>query len=91
MHKLKIVHRDLKPENLLLDKDLNIKIVDFGLSNTYKSGEFLKTACGSPCYAAPEMVAGKRYDPYKVDIWSSGIVLYAMVAGFLPFEDPNTS
>jgi len=53
------VHRDLKPENLLLDEHQNIKIVDFGLSNTYKTGEMLKTACGSPCYAAPEMVAGK--------------------------------
>jgi 5'-AMP-activated protein kinase catalytic alpha subunit len=52
------VHRDLKPENLLLDHNQNIKIVDFGLSNTYKNGETLKTACGSPCYAAPEMIAG---------------------------------
>lgn len=58
LHKLNIVHRDLKPENLLLDHNLNIKIVDFGLSNTYKNGETLKTACGSPCYAAPEMIAG---------------------------------
>ena len=61
LHKLNIVHRDLKPENLLLTHDKQIKIVDFGLSNTYKNGETLKTACGSPCYAAPEMIAGKRY------------------------------
>ena len=53
MHRLNIVHRDLKPENLLLDHDNNIKIVDFGLSNTFTEGETLKTACGSPCYAAP--------------------------------------
>jgi 5'-AMP-activated protein kinase, catalytic alpha subunit len=59
---LNIVHRDLKPENLLLDYDRTIKIVDFGLSNTYKTGELLKTACGSPCYAAPEMIAGKKYN-----------------------------
>lgn len=52
------MHRDLKPENLLLDFNKGIKIVDFGLSNTYKKGELLKTACGSPCYAAPEMIAG---------------------------------
>lgn len=56
LHKIKVVHRDLKPENLLLDSHKNIKIVDFGLSNTYKSEELLKTACGSPCYAAPEVL-----------------------------------
>ena len=55
LHKLNIVHRDLKPENLLLDEKKNMKIVDFGLSNTYKKDEMLKTACGSPCYAAPEV------------------------------------
>jgi len=62
MGKLKIAHRDLKPENLLLDHNNNIKIVDFGLSNTWKGANTLKTACGSPCYAAPEMIAGKRYN-----------------------------
>ena len=70
IHKLRIVHRDLKPENLLLDKDNNIKLVDFGLSNTYKAGNTLKTACGSPCYAAPEMIAGKHYHGITVDLWS---------------------
>ncbi|OMJ95103.1 hypothetical protein SteCoe_1644 [Stentor coeruleus] len=91
IHKLNIVHRDLKPENLLLDENKNIKIVDFGLSNTYKPDESLKTACGSPCYAAPEMIAGKRYKGLEVDIWSAGVILFAMVCGYLPFEDPNTS
>ena len=91
LHKVNIVHRDLKPENLLLDHEKNIKLVDFGLSNLYKNSELLKTACGSPCYAAPEMIAGKRYIPLGVDIWSSGVILYAMVCGYLPFEDPNTS
>lgn len=81
----------MKPENLLLDEDMNIKIVDFGLSNIYSDGELLKTACGSPCYAAPEMVAGKKYKPACVDIWSTGIILYAMVCGYLPFEDPDTA
>jgi 5'-AMP-activated protein kinase catalytic alpha subunit len=90
LHKNKICHRDLKPENLLLDENNNIKIVDFGLSNTYKQGEMLKTACGSPCYAAPEMIAGKRYQGLPADIWSLGIILYAMACGYLPFEDPNT-
>lgn len=68
VHKMRIVHRDLKPENLLLDENKNIKIVDFGLSNSYKQGETLKTACGSPCYAAPEMIAGKRYHGSPADI-----------------------
>ena len=89
--RLGVVHRDLKPENLLLNYDKSIKIVDFGLSNTYKSKELLKTACGSPCYAAPEMIAGKMYEGVKVDIWSCGVILFALVCGYLPFEDPNTS
>jgi len=76
---------------LLLDENNNIKIVDFGLSNTYKEDQTLKTACGSPCYAAPEMIAGKRYHGLGSDIWSCGIILYAMNCGYLPFEDPNTS
>jgi 5'-AMP-activated protein kinase catalytic alpha subunit len=81
----------MKPENLLLDDKNNIKIVDFGLSNTYREGETLKTACGSPCYAAPEMIAGKRYHGLISDVWSCGIILYAMSCGYLPFEDPNTN
>jgi len=74
-----------------MDDFNNIKIVDFGLSNTYKPGEFLQTACGSPCYAAPEMVAGKEYDGLAADMWSCGVIIYAMVCGFLPFEDPKTN
>jgi 5'-AMP-activated protein kinase catalytic alpha subunit len=89
LSKIRIVHRDLKPENLLLDQDKNIKIVDFGLSNMYPNNELLSTACGSPCYAAPEMIDGKKYIGYLVDIWSSGIVLYAMLCGYLPFEDSD--
>jgi 5'-AMP-activated protein kinase catalytic alpha subunit len=85
------VHRDLKPENLLLDHDNNIKIVDFGLSNTFDAKETLKTACGSPCYAAPEMIAGKKYVGKEVDTWSCGIILFALVCGYLPFEDPDTT
>jgi 5'-AMP-activated protein kinase catalytic alpha subunit len=81
----------LKPENLLLDFSNQIKIVDFGLSNTYKKGELLKTACGSPCYAAPEMIAGQRYNSLMVDIWSCGVILFASLCGYLPFEDQNTS
>ena len=87
--KMKITHRDLKPENLLLDKKKNIKLVDFGLSNVYKNNELLSTACGSPSYAAPEMLSGKKYNGLNVDIWSSGIILYAMICGHLPFEDKD--
>lgn len=61
LHKSGVCHRDLKPENLLLDYDNTLRIVDFGLSNMYEKGQTLKTACGSPCYAAPEMIAGKKY------------------------------
>lgn len=91
LHRLGVVHRDLKPENLLLDHHHNVKIVDFGLSNLFSPEQLLKTACGSPCYAAPEMIARKLYEPNKVDVWSSGVVLFAMVCGYLPFEDANTS
>eukprot|EP00929_Paragymnodinium_shiwhaense_P116539 TRINITY_DN8616_c0_g1_i2.p1 TRINITY_DN8616_c0_g1~~TRINITY_DN8616_c0_g1_i2.p1 ORF type:complete len:1331 (-),score=160.48 TRINITY_DN8616_c0_g1_i2:156-4148(-) len=91
IHKMNVVHRDLKPENLLLDEHRHIKIVDFGLSNTYRDGQLLKTACGSPCYAAPEMIAGKEYVPSLCDIWSCGVILFAMLCGYLPFEDQNTS
>ena len=88
LHKQRICHRDLKPENLLFDSKHILKIADFGLSNDYHKGK-LSTPCGSPCYAAPEMVTGKKYSGSSVDIWSSGIVLYTMVCGFLPFEDDN--
>ncbi len=91
IHSLGIVHRDLKPENLLLTDDHLLKIIDFGLSNYYKEkeDELLITPCGSPCYASPEMVAGKKYNGFKIDIWSTGIILYAMLCGFLPFEDKD--
>lgn len=89
LHKHNIVHRDLKPENLLLDHNKNIKIVDFGLSNLYARGELLKTPCGSPCYAAPEMIIGKKYSGLMVDIWSAGVIIFAMVCGYLPFDDSN--
>jgi 5'-AMP-activated protein kinase, catalytic alpha subunit len=87
---LNIVHRDLKPENMLIDYDKGIKLVDFGLSNTFKQNETLKTACGSPCYAAPEMISGLAYNGTKVDVWSCGVVLFALLNGYLPFEDPDT-
>ena len=86
-----IVHSDLKPENLLLDYKNRVKIVDFGLSNIYRRGEKLLTACGSPCYAAPEMISGKEYNGVNVDIWSCGVILYTLLCGCLPFEAESTS
>ena len=91
LSKLKTVHRDLKPENILIEEHSNtLKLVDFGLSNIYTSKNvYLKTACGSPSYAAPEMLMGMPYQAPFVDIWSSGIILYAMLCGYLPFEGEN--
>ena len=90
IHTLGIVHRDIKPENILLNKQKSIlKLVDFGLSNSYKHGDLLKTACGSPCYAAPEMISGKEYDGLYSDLWSCGVVLYCMLVGKLPFDDED--
>lgn len=82
-----VVHRDLKPENLLLDSDKNIKIADFGLSNMMLDGSFLKTSCGLPNYAAPEVITGKLYAGPEVDVWSCGVILYALLCGKLPFDE----
>ncbi|KAA0168487.1 hypothetical protein FNF31_00369 [Cafeteria roenbergensis] len=99
LHDIGVVHRDLKPENILLmdkaapDGGMAVKVIDFGLSNTFVQGSTLTTACGSPAYASPEMilrVAG-GYNPRKSDLWSLGVVLFAMVAGCLPFEHDNTA
>jgi 5'-AMP-activated protein kinase, catalytic alpha subunit len=88
-HFQKIVHRDLKPENLLLDAKLNIKIADFGLSNLMRDGDFLRTSCGSPNYAAPEVISGHLYAGPEVDVWSCGVILYALLCGSLPFDDES--
>jgi serine/threonine protein kinase len=88
-HFQKIVHRDLKPENLLLDASLNIKIADFGLSNLMRDGDFLRTSCGSPNYAAPEVISGHLYAGPEVDVWSCGVILYALLCGSLPFDDES--
>jgi serine/threonine protein kinase len=88
-HFQKIVHRDLKPENLLLDANKNIKLADFGLSNLMRDGEFLRTSCGSPNYAAPEVISGHLYAGPEVDVWSCGVILYALLCGSLPFDDES--
>jgi len=88
-HRNMVVHRDLKPENLLLDSSMAVKIADFGLSNVMRDGHFLKTSCGSPNYAAPEVISGKLYAGPEVDVWSCGVILYALLCGSLPFDDEN--
>ena len=94
LHKIKYVHRDIKPENLLIkENNKELTIVDFGLSISYinSNRNLLTSACGSPSYAAPEMLNSDKYNGPPVDIWSCGIVLYAMLCGYLPFEDENNN
>ena len=89
IHEKKICHRDLKPENILLDNENQIiKIIDFGLSKKYNNN-LLSTQCGSICYTAPEIIKGLKYNGLKSDIWSCGILLFAMIFGYLPFDDKN--
>lgn len=88
-HLNSVIHRDLKPENLLLDANKDIKIIDFGFSNTYKDSGLLETFCGSPFYAAPEMILGQKYEGPEVDIWSLGVILFTLLCGYLPFDDSN--
>ena len=89
IHKHKICHRDLKPENLLLTQNKTIKLIDFGLSNQYKT--LLSTPCGSPCYASPEVIKGLKYSGLAIDLWASGIILFSMLCGYLPFDDKNNT
>ncbi|GBG34928.1 Serine/threonine protein kinase OSK3 [Hondaea fermentalgiana] len=88
-HSMGVVHRDLKPENLLLSGDNNVKLADFGLSNIMHDGEFLRTSCGSPNYASPQVISGSLYAGPEVDIWSCGVILYALLCGSLPFDDES--
>ncbi|KAM3871741.1 NUAK family SNF1-like kinase 1 [Diretmus argenteus] len=85
-HKNGVVHRDLKLENILLDRDLNVKLADFGLSNHFQRGNLLQTYCGSPLYASPEIVKGLPYQGPEVDCWALGVLLYALVYGSMPFD-----
>ena len=86
IHSKGIAHRDLKPENILLTEDKILKIIDFGLSHEFNGEELLKTKCGSASYASPELISEPFYDGFKNDVWCCGIILYAMLCGYLPFE-----
>lgn len=88
-HKHKVCHRDLKPENLLLDESKNIKVADFGMASLQVGEKLLETSCGSPHYACPEVIRGEHYDGRKADVWSCGVILYALLVGALPFDDDN--
>ena len=89
IHSRNIAHRDLKPENILLDDTLNAKIADFGLCHQVDADNLMRTPCGSPFYAPPEVLQGKPYDGKKGDVWSLGVVLFAMVTGSLPWMEVN--
>ena len=91
-HSRGVYHRDLKPENLLLDENRNLKISDFGLSalaECKRQDGLLHTTCGTPAYVAPELICKKGYDGAKADIWACGVILYVLLAGYLPFQDKN--
>ncbi|KXS17798.1 Pkinase-domain-containing protein, partial [Gonapodya prolifera JEL478] len=88
-HRNSIVHRDLKIENILVDRNGDVKLIDFGLANLYDPDSLLRTFCGSLYFAAPELLCAKPYVGPEVDIWSLGVVLYVLVCGKVPFDDPD--
>lgn len=90
VHNQQCVHRDLKLENILLDKNENVKLCDFGFTREYEGkASYLQTFCGTVCYSAPEMLKGEKYAGEKVDVWSLGVILYALLTGELPFDDDD--
>jgi carbon catabolite-derepressing protein kinase len=89
IHSRSIVHRDIKLDNILLDGRGNMKIADFGVSKVVVKGETMHEQCGTPAYIAPEILLDKGYDGFGVDLWSAGVVLFAMLYGSVPFKANN--
>ena len=90
-HRLGVCHRDLKLENLLIDANGDVRLSDFGLAATVApdGSDLLLTRCGTPHYAAPEVLLERPYDGFQADVWSCGVILYALLCGHLPFQDPS--
>ena len=88
-HSKGILHRDIKLDNILLSADGEVKICDFGVSKVIRRGEILTEQCGTPAYIAPEILKDRGYEGFGVDIWSAGVVLYAMLYGIVPFRANN--
>lgn len=84
-----MIHRDIKLDNILLDCEKGVKICDFGVSKIIKKGQVIKEQCGTPAYLAPEIIVDQGYEGYFVDIWSLGVLLFAMLCGTVPFKAPT--
>jgi serine/threonine protein kinase len=85
-HSKRILHRDIKLDNILLDESMHVKMCDFGVSRFMTVGEYIKERCGTPAYIAPEVISGKGYKNFHADVWSLGVLMYALTTGTIPFK-----
>ena len=89
IHCRSVIHRDIKLDNILLDCEKGVKICDFGVSKIIKKGQVIQEQCGTPAYLAPEIIIDKGYEGFFVDVWSLGVLLFAMLCGTVPFKASN--